>query len=198
GVEVGKNHLLVRAGEDVGRLGHEVDAAEHHVLGLVVVGGEPGEAEGVAPGVRPAHDLLALVVMAEDEKAVAEDGLCGTDPRRELLGRGLGVAVGKRCLHPHLWVSLWGLRLRPVGTAWSPFHGVVGLGADMSPGYQAGVVVIVGAQPSEAPSCSRSTMASATVSVRMASRDQVGCQPVSARILAMSGTRRCMSSKPVS
>src|SRR5947209_17172399 len=32
-----------------------------------------------------------------------------------------------------------GSDLRPAGTAWSPIRGVVGLGADMSPGYQAGV-----------------------------------------------------------
>ena len=42
GVQVGEDHLLVVAGEDVGRLGHEVHAAEHDVLGL-------GPAPGPAP-----------------------------------------------------------------------------------------------------------------------------------------------------
>ena len=53
GVEVGQDHLLVGAGQDVGRLGHEVDAAEHHVLGVAVVGGQPGQAEASRPGRRP-------------------------------------------------------------------------------------------------------------------------------------------------
>ena len=80
GVEVGEDHRLVVAGEDVGRLGHEVDAAEHDVLGRRV-GGQAGQAEGVAPGVGPAHDLVALVVVAEDEEPVAERGLGRADPR---------------------------------------------------------------------------------------------------------------------
>ena len=72
GVEVGEDHPLVVAGEDVGRLGHEVHAAEHDVGGLVVVGGEAGELERVAAGVGPLDDLVALVVVAEDQEPVAE------------------------------------------------------------------------------------------------------------------------------
>ena len=34
GVEVGKDHLLVGRGQDVGGLGHEVDPAEDHELGV--------------------------------------------------------------------------------------------------------------------------------------------------------------------
>ena len=71
----GSSDLLVVAGEDVGRLGHEVDAAEDDELGLGLVGGQAGEPEGVAPGVGPAHDLVALVVVAEDEQPGAEGGL---------------------------------------------------------------------------------------------------------------------------
>ncbi len=69
GVEVGEDDLLVGAGEDVGRLGHEVDAAEHHVLGLGLVGGDAGQAERVAPGIGPRHHLVPLVVVAEDDHA---------------------------------------------------------------------------------------------------------------------------------
>src|SRR5438445_13669586 len=98
-------------GEDVGRFGHEVDAAERRVLGLVVVGGEPGETERVAPCVGPAHDLLTLVVVAEDQQPVAEGGPGRADPGRELVGRGLGIAVGKRSLYPHVWVPSRWLRL---------------------------------------------------------------------------------------
>src|SRR5438132_10589744 len=43
---------------------------------------------------------------------------------------------------------LWGaLRSRPAGTAWSPIRGVVGLGACMSPEYQAGVLSSVDGPP---------------------------------------------------
>src|SRR3712207_8593038 len=46
-----------------------VDTAEDDVVGGVVFGGQAGEAEGVAPGVGPAHDVVALVVVAEDHQA---------------------------------------------------------------------------------------------------------------------------------
>ena len=55
GVQVGQQHRLVVAGEDVGRLGHEVDAAEHDVLGVGPGAGQHRQPEGVAPGVGPAH-----------------------------------------------------------------------------------------------------------------------------------------------
>ena len=90
GVEVGQDHLLVVAGQDVGRLGHEVDAAEHHVLGLAVVRGQPGQAEAVAPGVGPAHHLVALVVVAEDQQPRAERGL---GRRRSGRASSSGLAV---------------------------------------------------------------------------------------------------------
>ena len=80
GVEVGQDHLLVGAGEDVGRLGHEVDAAEDDELGLRLVGGDAGQAEGVAPGVGPGHHLVALVVVAEDDQPGPERGLGRADP----------------------------------------------------------------------------------------------------------------------
>ena len=69
GVEVGEDDPLVVAGEHVGRLGHEVHAAEHDVGGVVVVRREPGELEGVAAHVGPLDDLVTLVVVAEDRAA---------------------------------------------------------------------------------------------------------------------------------
>jgi hypothetical protein len=57
----------VVAGEDVGGLGHEVHAAEDDELRLGPLLGEHRQPEGVATGVRPAHDLVPLVVVAEDE-----------------------------------------------------------------------------------------------------------------------------------
>ena len=56
------------AGEDVGRLGHEVDAAEDDELGVPGGRGQAGQPERVAPGVGPAHHLVPLVVVAEDHQ----------------------------------------------------------------------------------------------------------------------------------
>ena len=72
GVEVGQDHLLVVARQDVGGLGHEVHAAEDDELGVVAVGGDPREPEGVSPGIGPAHHLVPLVVVPEDEQPVPE------------------------------------------------------------------------------------------------------------------------------
>ena len=100
GVEVGEDHLLVVGGQDVGRLGHEMDAAEHDVVGVAVVGGQAGQPEGVASGVGPAHDLVALVVVAEDQEAGAEGGLGRADPCRQVVWRGVGVARRGAALEP--------------------------------------------------------------------------------------------------
>ncbi len=77
---------LVVAGEDVGRLGHEVDTAEHDVLGLGSLLGEHRQLERVAAGVGPGHDLFLLVVVTEDEDPVAE-GLACADAREVVVGR---------------------------------------------------------------------------------------------------------------
>jgi hypothetical protein len=95
GVEVGEDHVLVVGGEHVGRLGHEVHAAEHDVVGLGVLLGQDREAVRVAPGVGPAHDLVTLVVVPEDEEALAERGLGGPDHLVELVGSRAGVALRK-------------------------------------------------------------------------------------------------------
>ena len=101
GVEVGEDHLLVRRGEDVGRLGHEVDAAEDDVVGVAAVRGDARQAEGVAPGIGPAHHLVALVVVAEDEHPGAE-----RRPWRRrstpasCVGCRVDVALGERPLQP--------------------------------------------------------------------------------------------------
>ena len=107
GIQVRQHDLLVVGGEDVGRLGHEVHAAEHDVGGPVVGGRQPGETERVAPGVGPAHDLVPLVVVAQDEQAVAEGGLGRLDARRQVVRRGAGVPLGERRLHPeHVGIPL--------------------------------------------------------------------------------------------
>ena len=83
-------------GEDVGGLGHEVHTAEHDVLGLGPFLGQHRQAERVAPCIGPAHDLVTLVVVAEDEQPVAQGGLGRRDAVGELhLGR-LGVPLRQR------------------------------------------------------------------------------------------------------
>ncbi len=126
---------MVVTGKDVGGLGHEVHTAEHDVGGLVVVRREAGELEGVAPHVGPVDDLVALVVVPEDQEAWAELGLGGTDPGTELFRVGLGVAVRQGCLQSQHGIapSGEGLRYSRRVTAWSPHRGVVGLGTDMWP-----------------------------------------------------------------
>ena len=69
----------MRRAEDVGALGHEVDAAEDDVVGGVLAGGVLRELERVAGVVGELDDLVALVVVAEDDEAVAERGLGGGD-----------------------------------------------------------------------------------------------------------------------
>jgi hypothetical protein len=49
-----------------------VDPAEHHELGLRPGGGLLGQAEGVAAGVGELDDLVALVVVAEDERPLTQ------------------------------------------------------------------------------------------------------------------------------
>ena len=81
------------AGEHVGGLGHEVDAAEHDVGGVVVVRRELRELERVADHVGPADHLVALVVVAEDEETTAERGLGGRDASDDLVVGREGVVV---------------------------------------------------------------------------------------------------------
>jgi hypothetical protein len=90
GGEVGQDHALRGAGEDVGRLGHEVHAAEHDELGLGAGRGVAGQLERVARDVGELDDLVALVVVTEDEQAIAERGLGGGGA-----GHEVGVAGGR-------------------------------------------------------------------------------------------------------
>ena len=84
---------MVIAREHIGGFGHEVDAAEDDVGGVVVVRCELRELERVADQVGPADHLVALVVVPEDEQPVAERFLRGRDASHELVVGREGVLV---------------------------------------------------------------------------------------------------------
>jgi hypothetical protein len=100
GVEVGKDHGLVVGRQDVGRLGHEMDAAEHDVGRLRPLLGQHRKPVGVPPGVGPADDLVTLVVVSEDEEPFAERGLGRADLAGELVRRRRRVPLVERGLEP--------------------------------------------------------------------------------------------------
>ncbi len=78
-----------------------------------LAGGDAGEPEGVAAGVGPRHDLVPLVVVAEDDDPGAERRLGGADPRGQLVRGGRRVALGERRLEPeHGRYDLLGEALR--------------------------------------------------------------------------------------
>ena len=91
GAEVGQDDLLPLAREDVGGLGHEVHAAENNVVGLLLLGGDLREPEAVAGEIGEVDDLVALVVVAEEDDARSEPGLRGGDARGEVGVGGFGV-----------------------------------------------------------------------------------------------------------
>ncbi len=102
--EVGEHDLLVVGGEDVGRLRHEVDAAEDDELRLGTRSGVARELEGVTRDVGELDHLVALVVVAQHEHAVAERLLGGPGTRHEgRVGRLRQVAGA---LHPPLGLQV--------------------------------------------------------------------------------------------
>ena len=75
----GRSTCWWSAGQHVGRLGHEVHAAEDDELGLGRLGRHAGQPEGVAPGVGPAHHVVTLVVVAEHVEPATQRGLGRAD-----------------------------------------------------------------------------------------------------------------------
>jgi hypothetical protein len=70
--EVGQDHLLLGRGQNVGALGHEMHTTEHDVLGLRPGGRVASELERVARDIGELDHFVALVVVSEDEHALAE------------------------------------------------------------------------------------------------------------------------------
>ena len=95
GGQVGQDDLLRVAGEDVGALGHEVHAAEDDELGVRPGRGLAGELERVAGHVGELDHLVALVVVAEHEHAVAERGLGGAGAGDQVGSLGAGSSPGQ-------------------------------------------------------------------------------------------------------
>jgi hypothetical protein len=96
GREVRQDHLLMRRAQDVGALGHEVHAAEHDEVGLGVGRHALGQLVRVAGVVGELDDLVALVVVAEDDEASAERGAGGGDAGvHDLVGQ-TEVGIGQR------------------------------------------------------------------------------------------------------
>ena len=81
-------------GEDVGRLGHEVHAAEDDVRRVRPGRRLLGQLEGVAGDVGELDDLVALVVVAEHEDPVAERRLGRAGARDEAGVGGGGQVAG--------------------------------------------------------------------------------------------------------
>ena len=94
GGEVGQHDGLIGPCEDVGALGHEVHPAEQDEVGLGPVGGLARQLEGVAADVGEADHVVALVVVAEDQQALAEGGADAADAIAQLVGRHRQVALG--------------------------------------------------------------------------------------------------------
>ena len=88
----------MRLGEDVGGLGHEVDAAEHDEVGLRPRRRELGQLERVAGEVRVPDDLVTLVVVAQDDQPAAERAARLRDAVLDLGRAGGRDELGKRDL----------------------------------------------------------------------------------------------------
>ena len=102
GREVGQDDLLLGRGEDVGRLRHEVHAAEDDELRLGPARGVPRELEGVAGHVGELDDLVALVVVSQHEQPVTQRSLAArarsTSVGSEAAGRSPGHSTPRSAL----------------------------------------------------------------------------------------------------
>ena len=90
--------LLRAIGQDVGRLGHEVDSTEHDRSALAAVRGHLAELQTVAAQITAANDFVLLVVMPENQQSAAELLSHGLDPlnQRRVIERFVGLQLKGR------------------------------------------------------------------------------------------------------
>ena len=75
GVQIRQNDLLVVGGQDVGGLGHEVDATKYDDLGLAC-GSFLRETEAISGYIGEDHDLLHLIMVTQNHEAIAKGSFC--------------------------------------------------------------------------------------------------------------------------
>ena len=86
----------MRQRQDVGAFGHEVDAAEHDVVGARMVGDGAGELERIAGVVREPDHFIPLIVMAENDEALAKGRARRGNAQRHLIIRQPEVRLWQR------------------------------------------------------------------------------------------------------
>ena len=108
GGEIGQDHLLVRAAQDVGTLGHEVHAAKHDELGVGMLAHLAGKLVGIADVVGELDHFVALIVVTEDHQAAAEGRFGRGNAAVHFLVGKAEIAFGQR-------LPLGNIRLLVVG-----------------------------------------------------------------------------------
>ena len=93
GGQVGQVDLDLVAREDVGRLGHEVDAAKDDRAAGPALGGELAQLEAVSPEIGEPDHLVLLIMVSQDQERVAHLLLDREDPLLQLDVRQVAVRV---------------------------------------------------------------------------------------------------------
>ena len=112
--QVGQDYPLIRATQHVRRFRHEVDAAEDDEVDVPLRSGELRELERVTANVGILYYLVALVVVTQYQKTLAQSGLRFGDAQIELfrshleIGDGdlLPLNVGDKLLLQRLYLQL--------------------------------------------------------------------------------------------
>ncbi len=68
GGQVGEVNLDLVAGEDIGRFGHEVNAAKDDRAARLAVGGKLAQLEAVSPEIGETDDLVLLIMVSQNQE----------------------------------------------------------------------------------------------------------------------------------
>ena len=96
GGEVGQHDFLMRRAENVSALRHEVDATEDDELRGALARGRARQLQRVPGEIGELDDLVALIVMAQDDDAVTERPLGSGDPLVHFVVGKTQVFLGER------------------------------------------------------------------------------------------------------